>query len=149
MPNYSQIFRSMVCSDAGMVFIEGYIQTIMETILNAPVLSPCMRKVLHTFQRGNRIAYLGGLVFTHGYMRMHHAKAWQSWPVCGILQSGQVCGQTIHPFFDSSVSLVDGFVWGHFRIPLRMLQRILETGFRVFMEQLMWRSQVRDGGWIR
>ena len=39
MPNYSQIFRSMVCSDAGMVFIEGYIQTIMETILNSPMLT--------------------------------------------------------------------------------------------------------------
>ncbi len=32
MPNYSQIFGSMVCSDAGMVFIERYIQTIMKTI---------------------------------------------------------------------------------------------------------------------
>ena len=35
MPNYSQIFGSVVCSDAGMVFIEGYIQAIMETILKS------------------------------------------------------------------------------------------------------------------
>ena len=75
MPNHSQIFGSMICSDAGMVFIERYIQTIMKTILNAPMLSPCMRKLLHTFQGSNRIAHLGGLDFTHGNLRTYHAKA--------------------------------------------------------------------------
>ena len=75
MPNYCQIFRGMVRSDAGMVFVEGYIQTIMETILNAPMLSSCMRKLLHTFQGSNRIAHLGGLDFTHGNLRTYHAKA--------------------------------------------------------------------------
>ena len=53
MPNHRQIFGGMVCSDAGMVFmvfIERYIQTIMETLLNAPMLSPSVRKALHTFQ---------------------------------------------------------------------------------------------------
>ncbi len=48
--NNSTILRGMVCSDAGMVFIEGHIQTIMEFILNAPMLSPSMRKLLHIFQ---------------------------------------------------------------------------------------------------
>ena len=137
MPNHCQIFGRMIRSDAGRVFIEGYIQAIMKAVLNPTMLSPCMRKLLHAFHRSNRIAYLGGLDFTYDNLRTYHAKARQSRPVCGILQSGQIREQVmvIRPFLDSSVSLVNGFACDHFRISLRMLQRILETGFRVFMER--------------
>ena len=34
MANHCQVFRRVIFSDAGMVFVEGHIQTIMETILN-------------------------------------------------------------------------------------------------------------------
>ena len=39
MANHCQIIRGMVFSDTRMVFIEGYIETIMESILDPPMLS--------------------------------------------------------------------------------------------------------------
>ena len=50
MANYRQVVRRMVLSDAGMVFVEGYIQTIMEAILNSPMLSPGVGKNIHALQ---------------------------------------------------------------------------------------------------
>ena len=50
MSDDGQIFRRMILSDAGMVFIEGYIQAVMQAILNAPMVSHGMRKCLHVFQ---------------------------------------------------------------------------------------------------
>ncbi len=78
MANYCQVVRRMILSDAGMVFVEGNIQTIMEAIFNSPMLSPGVGKSIHTLQRSNRIAYLRGFNFTHGNMGTNHTKACQS-----------------------------------------------------------------------
>ena len=78
MANHRQIIRRMVLSDAGMVFIKRDVQTIMEAILNSPMLSPCTCKYFYAFQRSNGIAYLRGFNFTHGNMRTNHTEAGQS-----------------------------------------------------------------------
>ena len=65
MANHRQIIRCVVLSDAGMVFVKRDVQTIMEAILDTPVLSPGMSKLLYIFQRSNGIAYLRGFSFTY------------------------------------------------------------------------------------
>ena len=37
MTNNCQIIGSVILSDAGMILIKGYIQAIMQTILNTPM----------------------------------------------------------------------------------------------------------------
>ena len=78
MANHRQIVRCMVFSDSGMVFIEGYIKAIMQTILDSPMLSHGTGEGIHAFQRSNGIAKLEGFRFALRYARTDHTNSCQT-----------------------------------------------------------------------